>query len=832
MKRTVSMIGNAHLDPVWLWPWQEGYQEVKATFQSALDRMEENADFIFTCACADYYRWVEENDPAMFEQVRRRVQEGRWAIVGGMWIQPDMNTPSGECIARQLLYSQRYFKERFGMTAKVGYNVDTFGHNGMTPQLLRRAGIDSYVWMRPGMQENARIPEGTLIWEGLDGSRVTAFRIPDAYCTHREEDRKIDTTLAWADRLGQPVMCFYGVGNHGGGPTKKSLGLIDAYRREAPRGGEVAYASPDDFFRTVAQSGVALPVWRGELQHHASGCYSATSLIKALNRKTESALTRSEKFGALSSALTGHRAGSLRQGWENLLFNQFHDILCGCSIGEAYEDARVQLGEAQSIAAREENFALQKISWQIDTLQGVPGRKRSKESHFALWELDGLGTPLIVFNPHPYEVAAPVQVYGGVKHITDENGAETPVQIVRASRTNGADKWDSLFVAKVPALGYRLYWVYLGEIGQTTHGDDRPLLTPADNPVSEASPLKASACRLENDKIALTIDEKTGMPRSLIHKASGKETLTAPARAQLFDVSHCDTWAHMVFKFDKAGECFGESRCTVVENGPVRATLRVTTRCGESTLTQDYSLTAEGDQIEVRARLDMQKPLHMLKFCYPVAAENPVARAEVAYGYVERPCDGCEETAHRWMHLGNDAIGLGIVNDGKYSFSAPENELRFTVANTSVYADHYGQQHRDEDCRHADMGLQEFRYALVPCAASWQEAGLPRRGEVLNQGLVSTAETYHWGKLPAHYEGLRIEAENVSLGALKRSEEDDGWVLRLNETMGRPVCARIHAPMLGRDFQVELAPRSLKTLLLPDDAALPPREVLLTEWEG
>ena len=288
----------------------------------------------------------------------------------------------------------------------------------------------------------------------------------------------------------------------------------------------------------------------------------------------------------------------------------------------------------------------------------------------------------------------------------------------------------------------------------------------------------------------------------------------------------------MVFKFDKAGECFGESRCAVVENGPVRATLRVTTRCGESTLTQDYSLTAEGDQIEVRARLDMQKPLHMLKFCYPVAAENPVARAEVAYGYVERPCDGCEETAHRWMHLGNDAIGLGIVNDGKYSFSAPENELRFTVANTSVYADHYGQQHRDEDCRHADMGLQEFRYALVPCAASWQEAGLPRRGEVLNQGLVSTAETYHRGKLPAHYEGLRIEAENVSLGALKRSEEDDGWVLRLSETMGRPACARIHAPMLGRDFQVELAPRSLKTLLLPDDATLPPREVLLTEWEG
>ena len=828
----IHMIGNAHIDPVWFWHWQEGVQEVLATFRSALDRIGETPNFIFTAACACYYKWVEEIDPNMFREIQERVRQGRWKIVGGMWIQPDCNMPSGESFARQLLLSQRYFRQKFGITVKTGYNVDSFGHAATLPMLFRHAGIDHYVMQRPEMRENGEIPFPAFVWESPDGSQVTTFRI-DSYATgFGDVAQRIEHGLDMQKSAGYSVMAFYGVGNHGGGPTIRNLRSIEAYQASGKDGDQVIFSDPDAYFDALAAEGASLPVWKKELQHHASGCYSATSLIKALNRKTESALTRSEKFGALSSALTGHRAGSLRQGWENLLFNQFHDILCGCSIGEAYEDARVQLGEAQSMAAREENFALQKISWQIDTLQGVPGRKRSKESHFALWELDGLGTPLIVFNPHPYEVASSVQVYGGVKHITDENGAETPVQIVRASRTNGADKWDSLFTAMVPALGYRLYWVYLGEIGQTTHGDDRPLLTPADNPVSETSPLKASACRLENDKIALTIDEKTGMPRSLIHKASGKETLTAPARAQLFDVSHCDTWAHMVFKFDKAGECFGESRCTVVENGPVRATLRVTTRCGESTLTQDYSLTAEGDQIEVRARLDMQKPLHMLKFCYPVAAENPVARAEVAYGYVERPCDGCEETAHRWMHLGNEAIGLGIVNDGKYSFSAPENELRFTVANTSVYADHYGQQHRDEDCRHADMGLQEFRYALVPCAASWQEAGLPRRGEVLNQGLVSTAETYHRGKLPAHYEGLRIEAENVSLGALKRSEEDDGWVLRLSETMGRPACARIHAPMLGRDFQVELAPRSLKTLLLPDDATLPPREVLLTEWEG
>ena len=172
--KTMHMIGNAHIDPVWLWQWREGFHEVKATFRSALDRMNETPDFVFTCACACYYQWVEENDPEMFEEIRVRVKEGRWAVVGGMWIQPDMNAPSGESIARQLLYSQRYFKERFGFAVNTGYNVDSFGHNAMMPQLFKKAGIENYIWMRPGIHENPDISEGPMTWEAPDGSRVQA----------------------------------------------------------------------------------------------------------------------------------------------------------------------------------------------------------------------------------------------------------------------------------------------------------------------------------------------------------------------------------------------------------------------------------------------------------------------------------------------------------------------------------------------------------------------------------------------------------------------------------------------------------------------------------
>ena len=288
------MIGNAHIDPVWFWRWQEGYHEVKATFRSALDRMNETPGFIFTCACADYYRWVEENEPALFEEIRRRVQEGRWVIAGGMWIQPDMNVPSGESIARHLMMSQRYFRERFGITVQTGYNVDTFGHNAMLPQLLRRAGISSYVWMRPQLHENSAVPQGSMLWESPDGSQVAAHRIAFEYTRAHDLPGKLQKTFELSDQLSQPMMCFYGVGNHGGGPTIENLAQIEAYKASGERGDEVDYGSPDAFFAMLRAEGHPLPVWNQELQHHASGCYSTHSTSKKKMREAENALLRME----------------------------------------------------------------------------------------------------------------------------------------------------------------------------------------------------------------------------------------------------------------------------------------------------------------------------------------------------------------------------------------------------------------------------------------------------------------------------------------------------------------------------------------------------------
>src|SRR5919107_1758280 len=256
-QRTLHMIGNAHIDPVWLWQWPEGYEEVRATFRSALDRMNEYPDFIFTCDSAAYHE--------MFEEIRQRVAEGRWEIVGGWWVEPDCNLPSGESFVRQGLYSQRYFEEKFGRIATVGYNVDPFGHHGMLPQILRKQGMDAYCFMRPGPHEMP-LPAPVFWWESVDGTRVLAFRLPHEYCAPREDlGYHLDKSIAQLPEHWTEMMAFYGVGNHGGGPTRENL---DSIRRLDGAGAmpTLRHSTPQRFFDAIRASGAELPVVREELQ--------------------------------------------------------------------------------------------------------------------------------------------------------------------------------------------------------------------------------------------------------------------------------------------------------------------------------------------------------------------------------------------------------------------------------------------------------------------------------------------------------------------------------------------------------------------------------------
>ena len=821
----MHMIGNAHIDPVWLWRWNEGFHEVIASFRSALDRLAEYDDFTFVSSSAVFYAWVERHDPAMFEEIRQRVAEGRWEIVGGWWLQPDCNIPSGESFVRQALYGQRYFLEKFGVTAKVGYNVDSFGHTAMLPQLLKKAGLDYYVFMRPAPHELG-LPSRLFWWESGDGSRVLTYRLPFEYCTWGEElDKHVRRC---AGELRDPVdeiMCFYGVGNHGGGPTRRNIESVRQLDEdeELP---ELVFSTPNRFFAQVEGRGWELPVVHRDLQHHASGCYAAHSGVKEFNRRAESLLVTAETLGALAAAQTGRQpVEDLTNAWHGVLFNQFHDILAGTSLRSAYDDARDLYGEAMAIGGRALNDAVMALAWRVAT----PYEEDAK--------------PILVVNPHAWASRVPVELEtwrlkpGEV--LVDEDGAELPFQAVQSEATaNGRSRL--LFMADLPALGYRSYRVVRrGELKAAASTEPATTGGPA---ATVGVPLKAApgpegSKAIENARLRLEIDGATGFVSSLFDKLAGTQVLAGPGARPVVIDDPSDTWGHNVFRFDREiGEMLASS-VELIEDGPVRSTLRVKSAYGASTLIQDFRLYRDVDVIEVDARLDWREPNKALKLRFPVNVHFMRATYDVPYGHVERFANGEEEPGGAWVDVSGTArdsgelYGLSILNDGKYSFDVNVRDIGMTVLRNPVYA-HHDPARLDSEATYdyTDSGLHRFTYALVPHSGGWAEAGTVKCAAEFNQRPVPLNATFHDGPLPPSASFASVDADAVLITAMKRAEDGGATIVRARETTGNRTTATVDLAGWGRRIDAEFGPLEIKTFLVPDDPAEPVAETDLLEF--
>lgn len=832
MNRKIHLIGNAHLDPVWLWRWQEGFAEIKATFRSALDRMNEFPEFIFTSACAAYYQWVEENAPLMFEEIKVRVKEGRWVIVGGWWIQPDCNIPCGESFVRHSLYSQRYFQEKFGVMAKVGYNVDSFGHNGMLPQILKKSGLNYYVFMRPGEYEK-QLPGNLFWWESPDKSRVLAYRIPFHYGTGYDGVDVVEQDLnQYGNKFKDDSqhMLFYGVGNHGGGPTISNL-LEIRELQEKSSDNMIIHSSPDQFFDSLDLSDQTVPVVKDDLQHHASGCYSTTSIIKKMNRMAEHRLMDAEKYMTLSNRLADYPyAGeTIQKAWQNVLFNQFHDIMGGCSIKEAYDDATEFYGESLKIGAEITNGALQRISWSVDTSKGMEKVKLSKETDWAMWENSDLGVPVVLFNPLSWPVQVPIQVRADVKGVTDFDDHPVIHQQVRASRTNGAhDNRDTLFIADLPALGYSTYWVYKNK----TFSNKVQAMGLRTQVVKDQEDQSESIV-VQNNFIKLEIDCHSGTIKNLFDKQFNKKIFDGRAAVPIVvDETNADTWAHGIFSFrDEVGK-FSNATVKIIEDGPIRTVIRAKSSYHHSEIRQDYIVYSHKKDIEVKVQLNWQEKHRMLKLSFPVNVQDPVVTYEIPYGSMNRPANGEEEPGQQWVDIYGDNYGLALLNDCKYSFDVKDNDMRMTVVRGAIYADHYGV--RDDLCEYMDQGIQEFKYALVPHTGSWKqpENHIVKKAMEFNTIFPNFIETYHKGHLPQSYSGIRISKENIVATVLKRCEDQTGFILRCYEPLGQGTEVTIDLPILVRKWTTSFAANEIKTLFIPDDQLSQVEETNLLEVLG
>ncbi|MCL2772578.1 MAG: alpha-mannosidase [Oscillospiraceae bacterium] len=823
-KRKIYMIGNAHLDPVWLWRYMEGFAEIKATFRSALDRIKQFGDFVFTSACAAYYEWVEENEPDIFREIQEAVKNGKWSIAGGMWIQPDCNIPSGESFARHMLISQRYFLEKFGKIAKTGYNVDSFGHNASLPQILQQSGIHSYVYMRPDEYSEKKYPFSSNIfkWQSPDGSEVLTYRIINGYGSWLGDgDFKCIEDKSVSD--AEDKMLFYGVGNHGGGPTVRMIEAIEK-RRGENHDFEYIYAGPEEYFENIMRENYDVPVYKGDLQHHASGCYSANSMIKAYNREAENRLLTAEKYNVLAKELLGFKYDNakLNYAWKNVLFNQFHDIMGGCAIKEAYDDAKEMFGESLTISYKTINASIQKISWNIDTAKTV--KYLSKDMDWGLWEQANLGTPIVAFNPLSWTVKVPVTVNNNrIAKVEDSDGKQTHVQVVRASQTNGYDgSFNSLFIAEVPPLGYATYWVYFN--GEKIHADNE---------------LHIGYYTMHNKFIDVQFDEVTGNIKRFVDRAKNIDIIKDyAAKTVVINDEAQDTWSHGVFTFDKVVGEFGSPKFEILERGNVKITLRVTQKYNDSEIRQDYTLYSHSKNLEVDVRIINNEKLKIFKLCFKLNTDKKTkAIYEIPYAQIEKESNGEEEPAQNFACIEeiDSKNGLAVINKCKYSYCVKDNEIRFIAARSCVYADHYGVHSgmRDGKYEYQDQGVLYFKYALYGYSGGFYEdeknaADIVKSGLELNTPVYSIAETYHKGGLPQKFSGIEIEKENILLSAAKNSEDGNGIILRFAESSGKDTTTNITVEFLNFAAKLEFKAFEIKTLKIGKNNSF--NEVNLIEY--
>lgn len=775
----LHLIGNAHLDPVWLWRWQEGCAEAIGTCWAAVDRLRKGNGFVFTKGEAHIYRWIEELEPALFAEIRRYVDEGRWIIVNGWWIQPDCNVPNGESVIRQALYGKGYFMEKFGVEPSTGYNVDSFGHPGTFPMLLRHTGFTSYTFMRPGPHE-MDLPGELFTWKSPDGSALPAFRIQDAYNTSKRSTplpEKIDQHYAHIDRHGHPFMAFYGVGNHGGAPTIENINEIEV---RIARGENLAYSDPERFFREVDTDN--LPVVDSELQFHAIGCYSVASSLKALNRKAESLLEQAEAASALvhTAVGTAYPAERFASLWQVLLFNQFHDTLGGTSIEAACVDSEREL--AGVIASAEEllNAAVRRLDGTI-----APPVEPT-DATFVVMNFTGVTSSGLV-EAEPWvdkDTLTP-------RLLLDEEGKALPFQYIDpAGKTTGLQRL--VFPLDVPAYGYRVLRFAAAETG---------VKAPR---VSFGKPHEG-ALRFETAGYTLELSPQTGAIASLVNRQSGIEVFTAPGHAGIVVDDPTDTWTHGTDRFGFEGTALRLDGVKLVEAGPVRTTIEVTASHGASRLVTTIVLPVDpAYPVELRVALDWREQRKLLRLAYPLGGK--AFEYEVAGGWDSRPDSGREVPGQRWVRVQTPGHDVALVNDAKYSYAALDGTLYLTAVRAPIFAHHDPIPAEDgARYRYMDQGEQVFSMLLqaAPSVSRQDAAALAER---LNKPVVSTPHVSRGGQGAHAGQWLTVSVEGGMVTTLKGAENGDGIVARAFDLSGEGAQVSVSGT------QVDIAPHGVATV--------------------
>jgi alpha-mannosidase len=810
-------VSHAHIDMNWMWSWPETVAVTNNTFQTMLALMQEFPSFIYSQSQASTYALIERYSPPLFEAIRQRVKEGRWEVTASQWVEGDKNLSSGESISRHLLYTREYFAAQFGLgpdDVQVDFEPDTFGHPATLPTILARGGVKYYYHCR-----GSRGPH-LYWWIGPDGSRLLVCNDVQWYMPLGGPN--LSVTAAIADPLVEfslstgmkqmPVL--YGVGDHGGGPTRRDLQRIlemDTW----PIYPNVSCASLHSFFRKAEVEASGIPEIVGERNRIFPGCYTSQARIKWANRHGENLLYAAEAAATIGTRVAGvaYPHHHLDQAWKHILFDQFHDILPGSGTRDTlyYAMGRAQEGQAAAEMAR--SSALRALSQRIDTAAlrrdfaggAVRDYKDAVEAGRTMGAGVGFGTgtggesafsvaqtsdrAFLIFNPLPYDRTAVVEAKlwdtaldTSQLVVTGEDMAPQLVQVLDDGRYWAHDYLTIAFPVEVPALGYRAVCISdrRAEVGLSAP----EIVDPWAGVGGSARQIQPPDHTLENEFLRAELDPASGGLISLIDKHTGREWVLDGGVAGVFEYcveANEGMTAWVIGQFMTRQDLVDGGRLTKVHDGPYVKTFRWTRRVSQSELALDITLRQGAQRIEYRLRVDWREMgskeagTPNLRIRYPLAVDDPQPRYEIPFGSIRRDLlDGQEVPAQRWADLSEpDGAGVTLANSSKYGFGVEDSTLHMTLLRASIDPDPL-----------PDLGEHVIEWALVPHDASWTQGRLMQAGEEMNVPLVVLSCGFQEGDLSPSKSFVRLEGENVRLAAIKESQDGEGVILRLIEVEG------------------------------------------------
>jgi len=833
---TIYCCGHAHIDMNWMWTWPETVAVTYDTFSTMDKLMDEFPAFHFSQSQASVYHLTQKYAPELFARIKQRVAEGRWDVTASQWVEGDKNLAGGEILCRHLLYTRRWLQENLGLpydAVKIAWECDTFGHAWTVPGLLQRGGVRRYYHHRSSGPQLRTMTSGETSqlywWQGQDGSRLLTYDdSPNGYnceiepgMTRRLFDLERHTGL-------KKLLWIYGVGDHGGGPTRRHLRAAAEMARW-PIYPNVKLTTTDDFYSScedeIAARGLELPIINDELNFVFEGCYTSESRIKFANRRGECDLADTE-IVALVSGVDYPRV-QLDECWQRAMFLQFHDILPGSGVKETIEHAmglfQENLANTTSIRTR----ALRGLAERVDTsalaspvggpdmgLGGGAGEGAWWGGVSTLGAGQGGTDPFLIFNLAPWSRDELVRVkiwnreLPDALTVRDAAGNCVPGQVVERGHYWGHTFAVVVFPATaLPAMGYRCYVVEAGGCAdasvrrepRSTYANEtgRPLYGLGYAQAQHLNPVA-----MGNEHLELVVSAEAGGIISLVDRATGTEfvpegaVLGAIEREQ--EAPHGMT-AWMLGPIVERAEPLDNSVLETLRHGPNEVAVRLTGRHGQSSYTLTISLAAGSRQISFALdvnwleRGDPATGVPALRASFPINLTEGRANFEIPCGLIERPADGEEAPALNWADLTGSSvddpgalIGATLLNDCKYGHQLDEDTLRLTLLRSS----------HDPDPL-PEIGRHNIRFALVPHVGDFDAVQAIRQGHEFNHALIPVNTTVHEGALPAEAAALEVLTPNVMLSGVKRAEEDGGLIVRLYEFAGEATEAQVRvAPSL------------------------------------